>query len=183
MVSARSSLGRLRRAPFAAGLHAGAEKIHVGLERRVEQLVPVQQVGEQRQGLRGELVGAFGMYSYRVSDPRAFFKEISGTREVYTRDQVEEQLRGILMASMASSLGGANVPFLDMAANQALMAQQVKDGLAQAFAHEVLSLSRYRLFHLPTAFGIQVTGTYLRCTSRFRLSSRYCQGKPGRRQP
>ena len=71
-------------------------------------------------------VRAFGMFSYRVTDPRLFFKEISGTREVYTRDEVEEQLRGILMATMASSLGGAQVPFLDMAANQALMAQQVK---------------------------------------------------------
>jgi hypothetical protein len=34
------------------------------------------------------------------------------------------------MATMASSLGGANVAFLDMAANQALMAQQVKGDLA-----------------------------------------------------
>ncbi|WP_241152100.1 aminotransferase class I/II-fold pyridoxal phosphate-dependent enzyme, partial [Pseudomonas viridiflava] len=60
-------------------------------------------------------VRAFGMFSYRVADPRLFFKEVSGTREVYTRDEVEEQLRGILMATMASSLGGAQVPFLDMA--------------------------------------------------------------------
>ncbi len=50
-------------------------------------------------------VRAFGMYSYRVADPRTFFTEISGTREVYTRDEVEDQLRGILMATMASSLG------------------------------------------------------------------------------
>jgi membrane protease subunit (stomatin/prohibitin family) len=75
-------------------------------------------------------VRAFGMYSYRVSDARAFFTEISGTREVYTRDEVEDQLRGILMATMASSLGASQVPFLDMAANQALMAQQVKGDLA-----------------------------------------------------
>jgi membrane protease subunit (stomatin/prohibitin family) len=53
---------------------------------------------------------------------------------VYTRDEVEDQLRGILMATMASSLGASQVPFLDMAANQALMAQQVKGDLATAFA-------------------------------------------------
>jgi uncharacterized membrane protein YjfL (UPF0719 family) len=75
-------------------------------------------------------VRAFGMYSYRVADARAFFTEISGTREAYTRDEVEDQLRGIMLASMASSLGGANVAFLDMAANQALMAQQVGKDLA-----------------------------------------------------
>lgn len=90
-------------------------------------------------------VRAFGMYSYRIADARTFFTEISGTREVYTRDEVEDQLRGILMSSMASSLGSANVPFLDMAANQALMAQEVKDGLAQAFARYGVGLDEFNV--------------------------------------
>jgi len=90
-------------------------------------------------------VRAFGMFSYRVADPRKFFTEISGTREVYTRDDVEEQLRGILMATMASSFGGANVAFLDMAANQALMAQSVKGDLAAAFARYGIGLDEFNV--------------------------------------
>lgn len=90
-------------------------------------------------------VRAFGMYSYRISDPRAFFTEISGTREIYTRDEVEDQLRGILMATMASSLGASQVPFLDMAANQALMAQQVKGDLAGAFARYGIGLDEFNV--------------------------------------
>ncbi|HEY0062389.1 MAG TPA: SPFH domain-containing protein [Telluria sp.] len=90
-------------------------------------------------------VRAFGMFSYRVADPRKFFTEISGTREVYTRDEVEDQLRGLLMATMASSLGGANVAFLDMAANQALMAQSVKGDLAAAFARYGIGLDEFNV--------------------------------------
>ena len=90
-------------------------------------------------------VRAFGMFSYRVADARKFFTEISGTREIYTRDDVEEQLRGLLMATMASSLGGANVAFLDMAANQALMAQQVKGDLAAAFARYGIGLDEFNV--------------------------------------
>ncbi|MET3130196.1 membrane protease subunit (stomatin/prohibitin family) [Oxalobacteraceae bacterium GrIS 1.11] len=90
-------------------------------------------------------VRAFGMYSYRIADPRTFFTEISGTRELYTRDEVEDQLRGILMATMASSLGGANVAFLDMAANQALMAQQIKGDLAPAFARYGIGLDEFNV--------------------------------------
>ncbi|QNA99220.1 SPFH domain-containing protein [Massilia sp. Se16.2.3] len=90
-------------------------------------------------------VRAFGMYSYRISDPRAFFTEISGTRAAYTRDEVEDQLRGILMATMASSLGSANVAFLDMAANQALMAQQVRSDLATAFARYGIGLDEFNV--------------------------------------
>ncbi len=90
-------------------------------------------------------VRAFGMYSYRITNARAFFTEISGTRESYTRDEVEEQLRGILMASMASSLGASQVPFLDMAANQALMAQQVKGDLTTAFARYGIALDEFNV--------------------------------------
>lgn len=90
-------------------------------------------------------VRAFGMFSYRVADARTFFTEISGTREVYTRDEVEDQLRGLLMSTMASSLGGANVAFLDMAANQALMAQQVKGDLAAAFARYGIGLDEFNV--------------------------------------
>ncbi|MES2130390.1 MAG: SPFH domain-containing protein [Pseudomonadota bacterium] len=90
-------------------------------------------------------VRAFGMFSYRVADARKFFTELSGTREIYSRDDVEDQLRGIMLATMASSLGGANVPFLDMAANQALMAQQVKGDLATAFARYGVGLDEFNV--------------------------------------
>ncbi|MES3025676.1 MAG: SPFH domain-containing protein [Pseudomonadota bacterium] len=90
-------------------------------------------------------VRAFGMYSYRIADPRVFFTEISGTREVYTRDEVEDQLRGIMLATMASSLGGGNVPFLDMAANQTLMAEQIKGGLATAFGRYGIGLDEFNV--------------------------------------
>jgi membrane protease subunit (stomatin/prohibitin family) len=90
-------------------------------------------------------VRAFGMFSYRVADARKFFTEISGTREVYTRDQVEDQLRGIMLATMATSLGASNVAFLDMAANQQLMAQQVKGDLATAFARYGVGLDEFNV--------------------------------------
>ncbi len=90
-------------------------------------------------------VRAFGMYSYRIADPRTFFTEISGTRASYTREEVEDQLRGILMATMASSLGTSNVAFLDMAANQALMAQQVQKDLALAFARYGIELDEFNV--------------------------------------
>jgi membrane protease subunit (stomatin/prohibitin family) len=90
-------------------------------------------------------VRAFGIYSYRVEDARKFFTEISGTREAYTRDQVEDQLRGILMATMATSLGASQLPFLDMAANQTLMAQQVKGDLGAAFARYGIGLDEFNV--------------------------------------
>jgi len=90
-------------------------------------------------------VRAFGMYAYRIVDARLFFTEISGTRAEYTRTEVEDQLRGILLATMANSLGASNIPFLDMAANQTLMAQQIRGDLASAFGRYGVGLDEFNV--------------------------------------
>jgi membrane protease subunit (stomatin/prohibitin family) len=101
-------------------------------------------------------VRAFGMYSYRIADAKKFFTEISGTRDVYTRDEVEDQLRGITLATMATSLGASNVPFLDMAANQTLMAQQVKGDLAKVFEKYGVGLDEFNVGSVSLPEELQV---------------------------
>lgn len=88
-------------------------------------------------------VRAFGMYSYRVSDPKKFFTELSGTRGVYTRDDLEGQLLGIMLATLANALGESKLSFLDMAANQTVMAQQVRGPLAAAMEKYGLNLDTF----------------------------------------
>ena len=90
-------------------------------------------------------VRAFGMYSYRIADARKFFTEISGTRAVYTRDEVEDQLRGILLSTIASSLGKGDVPFLDLAGNQTLMGDKVKGDVHAAFDKYGLAVDEFNV--------------------------------------
>jgi membrane protease subunit (stomatin/prohibitin family) len=99
---------------------------------------------------------AFGMYSYRVTDAKQFYTELSGTREIYTREDVEEQLRGIIMATMASSLGTSGVPFLDMAANQALMAARIKTDLAVVLERYGLGLDEFNVSSISVPEELQV---------------------------
>jgi membrane protease subunit (stomatin/prohibitin family) len=86
---------------------------------------------------------AFGVYSYRIVDARKFYTEISGTRAVFTRDEVEDQLRNILIATIASSLGKGDVPFLDLAGNQALMGDKVKADVQVAFEKYGLAVDEF----------------------------------------
>ncbi len=131
---------KLFASPFKSDVYYFSTRVQTGRKWGTQQPITIRD-----QDFDMIRVRAFGMYSYRVADPRLFFKEISGTREAYSRDQVEDQLRGILMATMASSLGSANVPFLDMAANQALMAQQVKGDLGMAFARYGIGLDEFNV--------------------------------------
>src|SRR5580693_4539600 len=65
----------------------------------------------------------YGIYSYRIADPRAFYTKVSGTREIYYVSGLEGQLRETIVASMTDVFASSDVPFLDMAANQAALSQ------------------------------------------------------------
>jgi membrane protease subunit (stomatin/prohibitin family) len=82
----------------------------------------------------------FGIYSYRIIDPKQFYTEVSGTRESYARDELEGQLRNTLIGSMTDMFGESQVPFLDMAANQEEFSRQLKLRLDPTFTRFGLAL-------------------------------------------
>ena len=76
---------------------------------------------------------AFGLYSFKLVDPGKFYKEISGTREVYSVDDLDGQLRGLVIAGMTDLFGESGVSFIDMAANQVEFAAKLKPMLEPVF--------------------------------------------------
>lgn len=131
---------KLFESPFKSDVYFYSTRIQTGRRWGTQQPITLRDKDFGMVRLR-----AFGMYSYRLTDPKKFYTELSGTRDIYTRDDVEEQLRGLILATMATSIGGASVPFLDMAANQALMADKVKGDLAQAFEKYGLGLDEFNV--------------------------------------
>jgi membrane protease subunit (stomatin/prohibitin family) len=53
-----------------------------------------------------------------VVDPKLFHTEISGTRDTYTVDDLDGQLRGLILQNISDAVASAGIPFLDLAANQ-----------------------------------------------------------------
>ncbi|KAG8153285.1 SPFH domain-containing protein [Burkholderia catarinensis] len=88
-------------------------------------------------------VRAFGIYSYRIVDAAAFHREVSGTRAQYTVDDLEQQLRNLVVTAMSTTFGSADVPFVDMAANQSLLSQRIAEALAPVFTRYGLALDAF----------------------------------------
>ncbi|OYT92430.1 MAG: hypothetical protein CFE43_08240 [Burkholderiales bacterium PBB3] len=63
-------------------------------------------------------IRAFGNYAFRITDPKLFHTEISGTRETYSVSDVDGQLRGLVMQNISTAIAASGIPFLDLAANQ-----------------------------------------------------------------
>ncbi|HSN63160.1 MAG TPA: SPFH domain-containing protein [Azonexus sp.] len=83
---------------------------------------------------------AFGIYSYHLSDAKTFHQKISGTRDTYTREDLEGQLRNSLVAGMTDLFGESGVSFVDMAGNQDEFGQAMMFKMKPTFADFGLTL-------------------------------------------
>ena len=83
---------------------------------------------------------AFGNYNFRIADPKLFHTEISGTRERYTTQELDGQLRGLVLQNISNAIAGSGIAFLDLAANQLMFAQALVAQLAPEFAKIGLKL-------------------------------------------
>jgi len=83
---------------------------------------------------------AFGIYSYHLSDAKTFYQKISGTRDTYTREDLEGQLRNSLVAGMTDLFGESGVSFVDMAGNQDEFGQAMMFKMKPMFAEFGLTL-------------------------------------------
>lgn len=77
---------------------------------------------------------AFGNYTYSVADAGVFHARISGTRARYTVDDLDGQLRGLVLQHLSDAIAQSGVPFLDLAANQIEFARALEKELGPAMA-------------------------------------------------
>ena len=76
---------------------------------------------------------AFGSYSFCLTDPKVFYKKLSGARDVYSLSDLEGQLRSMVATALATFFGKGEIAFLEMAGNQTLLSDQLKAVLTETF--------------------------------------------------
>jgi membrane protease subunit (stomatin/prohibitin family) len=86
---------------------------------------------------------AFGIYSWRISDPRLFYQKITGTRDIYHVADLDGQLRNTIIGRMTGLFANSGVPFLDLAANQTEMSQRMQTETQPVFADLGLALDSF----------------------------------------
>jgi membrane protease subunit (stomatin/prohibitin family) len=97
----------------------------------------------------------YGIYSYKISDVHTFHTKVSGTREIYTVADLEGQIRNTIVGRMADTFAQSNVPFLDMAANQALLAEKMAEHLRPVFKELGLTLETFIVENLSLPEELQ----------------------------
>ena len=85
----------------------------------------------------------YGIYSYRISDPRTFFAQVSGTRDTFYASQLDGQLHNTIVARMTDIFANSDVAYLDMAAKQATLGAKIGEQMKPTFAALGLELAQF----------------------------------------
>jgi membrane protease subunit (stomatin/prohibitin family) len=98
---------------------------------------------------------AFGNFSYRIADPKLFYQQISGTRDLYTVNDVDGQLRALMLQHISDAVAGSGIAFLDLAANQVEFASQLQLATAPSFEKIGLKLEGVTLQNISLPEELQ----------------------------
>jgi membrane protease subunit (stomatin/prohibitin family) len=85
----------------------------------------------------------YGIYSYRTADPKVFFNQVSGTREVYRVEDLEGQLRDTIVGRMSEIFATSDLSFLDMTAKQGALGDKVIEQIKPSFTALGLALNTF----------------------------------------
>ncbi|MGD0736079.1 MAG: SPFH domain-containing protein [Terracidiphilus sp.] len=85
----------------------------------------------------------YGIYSYRIADPRVFFNQVSGTRDLYRVEDLEGQLRDTIVGRMSEIFATSDLSFLDMTAKQGALGDKVIEQIKPGFAALGLALNTF----------------------------------------
>lgn len=86
---------------------------------------------------------AFGIYSIRVADPRAFIKEVAGTNGHFVTEDIEGQLKRTLVSGFSDALAESKIAALDLASNYDELGKFVRGKLSNEFKSYGLELTKY----------------------------------------
>lgn len=87
----------------------------------------------------------YGIYSYRVSEPTVFLKELFGTSSSYDTSSVENHLKKMIISGLTDLFAESQIPALDLAMYYDELSTQGKEKMQERFR----------------AFGFEITSLYI----------------------
>jgi membrane protease subunit (stomatin/prohibitin family) len=86
---------------------------------------------------------SFGNFAYRVTDGGKFIKEIAGTQDRYTTDELAEQLRTLVVTKFTDAVGEGNIPIEKFAANLDELSKLGQEKLNTDFVEYGLTITKF----------------------------------------
>ena len=83
----------------------------------------------------------FGVFAYKVDEPRKFMEEMFGTNEVYTAADVNNQCKPLILQGVTDAIAESKISALDLAANYKEFSETILNVTQTEFAKYGLKLT------------------------------------------
>jgi membrane protease subunit (stomatin/prohibitin family) len=123
--------------PFKAEVYFVSTKQFVDLKWGTKN--PIMLRDEEFGGVR---LRAFGSYTMKVKDPSVFLREVAGTDNYFTTDEITDQLRNVIVSRFAEIIAEAKIAVLDLAANYDDLGDFLKSHIQAEFSDYGLELTK-----------------------------------------
>lgn len=90
-------------------------------------------------------IRAFGTYAYRVGDAGKFIKEIVGTDGDFTTDEVNNQLRSIIVTRVTDACGEGNIPIEKFAGNVNEISEMIQGKIKTEMEEYGINITKFLL--------------------------------------
>ena len=86
---------------------------------------------------------AFGVFGFRVADPEVLIKEIAGTSDIYTTEDIVSQLKNIIVSGLSGVVAESQIPVLDLSMSYGKLAEVAAKVFEPQFNQYGLSISSF----------------------------------------
>lgn len=88
-------------------------------------------------------IRSYGTYTFKISDAGTFIKEIVGTSGTFTTEQINEQLRSVIVTRFTDSIGEAALPVESYAANLNELSTAIFNYMKDDFSMYGMDVTRF----------------------------------------
>jgi membrane protease subunit (stomatin/prohibitin family) len=136
--------------PFKAEIYFIATKRFTNKKWGTPNVIAVRDADFGRVSIR-----AFGTYSLKVLDPVKFLTDIVGTDDQFNFDEIEGELRSILVSNFTTAIGQSGLSLLDYASNYKKMGDFAQEILAQEFVAYGLEITKFTITSISLPENLQ----------------------------
>lgn len=90
-------------------------------------------------------IRAYGVYAYRVEDPKKLLEELFGTNSSFEVEDISDHLKSVLISSMTDTIAESRVSALDMAMNLREFNEQCRLSVQEDFSGLGLKITNFTI--------------------------------------
>lgn len=102
-------------------------------------------------------IRAYGVYTFRVTEPAKFLRELLGTKSTFRAQDIIEQFKRMIISKLSDAIATSKIPALDLASNYDELSELVMNEASHDFSDYGIELSSLHIENISLPEEVEKT--------------------------